>query len=142
MKQKESFWQAVKFLLFSISAGIIQTVVFTLMYELAKLPYWPSYLTALVLSVVWNFTLNRSYTFQSAANVPVAMAKVFGFYCVFTPVSTVLGSWFEKDLGVNGFVVLLATMVVNLITEFLFCKYVVYRGSIGTRKKSTDGAKA
>ncbi len=135
MKKNENFWQAFKFLLFSISAGVIQTVTFTLMYELAQLPYWPSYLVALILSVLWNFTLNRTYTFQSAANVPVAMAKVFGFYCVFTPVSTVAGSWLEKDLGVNGFLVLAGTMAVNFVTEFLFCKYVVYKNSIGTRKK-------
>lgn len=125
--------QAIKFFLFSTSAGIIQTVSFTLIKELLKVPYWPAYLTALILSVVWNFTLNRRYTFQSAANVPVAMAKVFGFYVVFTPVSTYLGQ-VASDAGVNSYIILAVTMLTNLVTEFLFCKFVVYRGQENTRE--------
>ena len=82
---KSELWRSLKFLLFSISAGIIQVASFTLLNELLHLNYWISYLVSLILSVVWNFTLNRKYTFQSAANVPVAMLKVAGFYLVFTP---------------------------------------------------------
>ncbi len=126
--------QAIKFALFSTSAGIIQTVSFALINELMNVPYWPAYLTALILSVVWNFTLNRRYTFQSAANVPVAMAKVFGFYLVFTPVSTWLGQ-VATDRGVNEYIVLAVTMLSNLILEYLFCKFVVYRGQENTREK-------
>lgn len=133
MKSK-SFWQVLKFTLFSISAGIIQVVSFTLINELLAWPYWPAYLLSLVLSVVWNFTLNRRYTFQSAANVPVAMAKVFGYYLVFTPLSTWLGALAE-GAGVNEYIVLAATMLTNFITEFLFSKFVVYRGQENTRAK-------
>lgn len=133
MKSK-SFWQVLKFTLFSISAGIIQVVSFTLINELLAWPYWPAYLLSLVLSVVWNFTLNRRYTFQSAANVPVAMAKVFGYYLVFTPLSTWLGALAE-GAGVNEYIVLAVTMLTNFITEFLFSKFVVYRGQENTRAK-------
>ena len=91
MKKKKNLWQAVKFTLFSISAGVIQIGSFALL-ELFIQDYWVPYLTSLVLSILWNFTLNRRYTFQSAANVPVAMAKVFGFYLAFTPLSTWLGN--------------------------------------------------
>lgn len=128
-----SFWQALKFTLFSVSAGIIQVVSFTLINELLVLPYWPAYLISLVLSVVWNFTLNRRYTFQSAANVPVAMAKIFGFYLVFTPLSTWLGTLAEGS-GVNEYLVLAVTMLSNFVLEFLFSKFVVYRGQENTRK--------
>lgn len=128
-----SFWQALKFTLFSVSAGIIQVVSFTLINELLVLPYWPAYLISLVLSVVWNFTLNRRYTFQSAANVPVAMAKIFGFYLVFTPLSTWLGALAEGS-GVNEYLVLAVTMLSNFVLEFLFSKFVVYRGQENTRK--------
>ena len=133
MNSKQTVWQAVKFTLFSASAGIIQVVSFALLNELIGWKYWPSYLIALTLSVLWNFTLNRRYTFQSAANVPVAMAKVFGFYLVFTPVSTYLGSLAEKG-GVNDFVILIITMLANFVLEFLFCKFVVYRGQEDTLK--------
>jgi len=133
--EKKSFWQVVKFTLFSISAGIIQVVSFTLLNELALLPYWPACLISLVLSVLWNFTLNRRYTFQSAANVPVAMAKVFGFYLVFTPLSTWLGHLAETS-GVNEYIVLAVTMISNFVLEFLFCKFVVYRNQEYTRKDS------
>ena len=133
MKDKKQLWQAVKFTLFSISAGIIQVGSFALM-ELFIQDYWIPYLTSLVLSILWNFTLNRRYTFKSAANVPVAMAKVFGFYLVFTPLSTYLGDLAE-GAGVNDFVILIVTMLCNFVLEFLFCKFVVYRGQEDTLEK-------
>lgn len=136
LSKKENLFQAIKFALFSASAGIIQAVVFALLHELTRLPYWPAYLTALVLSVLWNFTLNRRYTFKSAANVPVAMLKVFGYYCVFTPVSTVLGNYLAESVGWPDYLVLAGTMILNFVTEFLFCRFVVYRNSINTREEA------
>lgn len=131
---KTSAWQVIKFTLFSVSAGIIQIGSFTLINELLHWAYWPAYLTSLVLSVLWNFTLNRRYTFQSAANVPVAMAKVFGYYLIFTPLSTWLGALAE-GAGVNEYIVLAVTMLSNFVTEFLFCKLIVYRNQENTRTK-------
>ena len=134
MKKKELL-RSLKFLLFSVSAGIIQIGAFTLLNELAPLDYWLSYLIALVLSVVWNFTLNRRYTFQSANNVPVAMLLVFAFYCVFTPAST----WLEHRLTEvhhwNEYLVTAVNMVLNFVLEFLYDRFVVFRGSIDTREK-------
>ncbi len=132
-KEKGQVMQALKFTLFSISAGIIQIVSFAIL-ELFIKEYWIPYLTSLVLSILWNFTLNRRYTFQSAANVPVAMAKVFGFYLVFTPISTWLGNLAEQNGG-NDFVILLLTMLANFVLEYLFCKFVVYRGQENTRSE-------
>lgn len=129
---KKNFLQALKFTLFSVSAGIIQVGAFA-MLEIFIKTYWIPYLVSLVLSILWNFTLNRRYTFQSAANVPVAMAKVFGFYLVFTPLSTYLGDLAEAN-GVNDFLILILTMLANFVLEFLFCKFVVYRGQENTRK--------
>ena len=133
MKDKKQVWQAVKFTLFSISAGIIQIGAFALLEIFIK-DYWIPYLTSLVLSILWNFTLNRRYTFKSAVNVPVAMAKVFGFYLVFTPLSTYLGNVAEGH-GINDFLILIVTMLANFILEFLFCKFVVYRGKEDTLSK-------
>ena len=130
---KAPLWQAVKFTLFSISAGIIQIGSFALLEIFIK-DYWIPYLTSLILSILWNFTLNRRYTFKSAANVPVAMAKVFGFYLVFTPLSTYLGDLAE-GVGTNDFVILIVTMLANFVLEFLFCKFVVYRGQEDTLTK-------
>lgn len=130
--EKTSFAQMLKFTLFSISAGIIQTVSFTLLNELLDWPYWPAYLIALIASIVWNFTFNRRYTFKSAANVPVAMAKLLGFYAVFTPLSTWLGQLAE-NAGINEYIILIVTMLCNFVLEFLFCKLVVYRGQENTR---------
>lgn len=132
MKDKKQLWQAVKFALFSASAGVIQVGSFALL-ELFIQDYWIPYLISLVLSVLWNFTLNRKYTFKSAANVPVAMAKVFAFYLVFTPLSTYLGNMAE-GYGVNDFIILIVTMLANFVLEFLFCKFVVYRGQEDTLK--------
>lgn len=132
-ENKKQFWQALKFTLFSISAGIIQIGAFALLEIFIK-DYWIPYLTSLVLSILWNFTLNRRYTFKSAANVPIAMAKVFGFYLVFTPLSTYLGNMAE-GYGVNDFLILVVTMLANFVLEFLFCKFVVYRGKEDTLNK-------
>ncbi len=126
-KSKE-MQRAIKFTLFSISAGVIQVGSFALLEIFIK-DYWIPYLISLVLSILWNFTLNRRYTFRSAANVPIAMAKVFGFYLVFTPLSTYLGHLAE-GVGVNDFLILLITMLSNFVLEFLFCKFVVYRGQV------------
>lgn len=128
--KKKSFWQVLKFTLFSISAGIIQVGSFAILEIFIK-DYWIPYLISLVLSILWNFTLNRRYTFKSAANVPVAMAKVFGFYLVFTPLSTYLGELAENQGG-NDFLILAVTMIANFVLEFLFCKFVVYRGKEDT----------
>ena len=129
-EKKKPLWQAVKFTLFSISAGIIQIGSFALI-ELFIKDYWIPYLISLVLSILWNFTLNRRYTFKSAANVPAAMAKVFGFYLVFTPLSTWLGHLAETA-GVNDYIILAVTMISNFLLEFLFCKLVVYRNKEDT----------
>ena len=136
----KSLWQAVKFTLFSISAGLIQVGSFALL-ELFIKDYWIPYLISLVLSILWNFTLNRRYTFKSAANVPGAMAKVFGFYLVFTPLSTWLGSVAE-GFGWNDFLILAITMIANFVLEFLFCKLVVYRGKEDTLKTENKAGKS
>lgn len=131
-KEHKELWRTIKFALFSISAGLIQISSFALLYDLLHIRYWVSYLTALVLSVLWNFTFNRRYTFKSAANVPIAMLKVFGYYCVFTPLTILLGEYLEGTLGWDGNIVTLINMALNLITEYLFQKYVVYRKTIDT----------
>lgn len=130
--KKKSLLQALKFTLFSVSAGIIQVGSFALL-ELFIQTYWVAYLISLTLSVVWNFTLNRRFTFKSAANIPIAMAKVFGFYLVFTPLSTWLGHLAE-GAGAHDFLILAVTMIANFVLEFLFCKFVVYRGQEDTLK--------
>ena len=135
MSSKKQFWQALKFTLFSVSAGVIQIGSFAVLEIFIK-DYWVPYLISLVLSIVWNFTLNRRYTFKSAANIPAAMAKVFGFYLVFTPLSTYLGHLAEGH-GVNDFLILAVTMLSNFVLEFLFCKFVVYRGKEDTLNRDT-----
>ena len=135
-EKKKEIIRTIKFTLFSISAGLIQTVSFTLLNELLHLEYWISYLIALILSVVWNFTLNRKFTFCSANNVPVAMLKVACYYAVFTPLST----WWTAVLtgvvfGWNEYLVLAITMLSNFVTEYLFDRFVVFGKSIDTAKK-------
>ena len=153
-KSKGGVWQFIKFALFSASAGIIQILSFTLMSEvIIKLPflqnlmetnrtfskimsneYGPMYLIALLLSVIWNFTFNRRFTFQSAANVPVAMLKVLAYYVVFTPLSTWLGHWLSDTLAWNEYLVTLLNMLLNFATEYPYQKFVVFAGSIDSKK--------
>lgn len=133
-EKKAELLRSVKFTLFSISAGVIQIGSFTLLNELLHLDYWASYLIALVLSVLWNFTLNRRYTFHSANNVPVAMLKVALFYAVFTPASTWLEHWLTTGCGWNEYLVTAINMVLNFVLEFLYDRFFVFRGSIDTNE--------
>ncbi len=134
-RRKEAF-RAIKFALFSASAGIIEFAVFTLMEKFTDLRYWPCYLTALICSVLWNFTLNRHFTFQSANNVPVAMLKVAAFYCVFTPVTTIGGDYLAEDLGWNPYLVTGLNMACNLITEYLYDRFFVFGKTIDTNSRA------
>ncbi len=127
--------RAVKFALFSVSAGLIQIGSFTLFNEVFHWSYWVCYLLSLILSVLWNFTLNRRYTFRSAANVPVAMAKVAAYYAVFTPLSTWLGNWLVSGLGWNEYLVTALNMILNFVTEFLYQRWFVFGKSLDTLEK-------
>ena len=132
-KDRKELFRALKFTLFSISAGLIQIAVTFLLAQFVitdEALYWIPYLIGLICSVVYNFTINRKFTFHSAANVPVAMLKVFAFYCVFTPASTLWVKYFTETLHWNEILVQAGTMLVNFVTEYLFTRYVVYRNQV------------
>ncbi len=133
-QKKEEILRFIKFLLFSASAGLIEIISFTLLNTLTPWQYWPCYLIALVLSVVWNFTFNRRFTFHSAANVPAAMLKVLAYYAVFTPLSTLLGNWLSGTLGWNEYLVTILNMLLNFATEYPYQKFVVFAGTIDSNK--------
>lgn len=129
MNAKE-IWRFVKFGLFSASAGIIEMGSFALLNEFTGWSYWPCYLIALILSIVWNFTLNRKYTFHSDANVPRAMMLLFAYYAVFTPLSTWWGDYMAEQVGWNEYLVTAINMIANFITEFLFQRFVIYGNTV------------
>lgn len=135
---KKELIRTLKFTLFSVSAGIIQILLFTILNELLHLDYWVSYISSLVASILWNFTINRKVTFKSSNNVKISMLLVFLFYLVFTPVSTVLGNLAEGS-GVNEYIVLAVTMISNFVLEYLYTRYVVYRNSCDTAAKQDKG---
>ncbi len=125
--------RVLKFTLISISAGIIQTIIFTLLNLITE-SYWLSHLPSLIISVIWNFTINRKITFKSANNVKKAMLLVLLFYVIFTPSSTILGNVLEQK-GVNDFVIEVVMLLANFILEYLYCRFVVYRNSCDTTIK-------
>ncbi len=133
--EKKEVLRTLKFALFSISAGVIQMLSFTLFEEVLHLTHWLAYLISLVLSVVWNFTFNRKFTFHSAANVPIAMLLVGAYYAVFTPLSTWWTKLLTENAGWNEYLVLILTMIINFVTEFLYDRFVVFRKSIDTTLK-------
>lgn len=138
--KKKEIIRAAKFTFFSISAGLIEMASFALLEWLTPWPYWPNYLIALVLSVVWNFTLNREFTFKSANNIPVAMLKVAVFYAVFTPASTLGGNYLAENLGVNDFIVTIINMICNFVLEYLYDRFIVFGKSIDTKDNKPDSS--
>lgn len=134
---KKELLRVIKFTLFSLSAGIIQLGSFALLNEFVfKTGYWIQYLISVVLSVIWNFTLNREFTFKSAANVPIAMIKTLVFYVFFIPFSTIGGAWLEPYA--NEYVILIGTMLINFVTEYLYQRFYVFKNSIETKVKSVN----
>ena len=134
MKETKREWiRVLKFVLFSASAGVIQFGSFALLNECTGWRYWPCYLISLLLSIVWNFTFNRRFTFKSNANITRAMLLVLAFYAVFTPVTTCLGDWLAEDLMWNEYLVTIINMLLNLSSEYLYQRYVVYRNKIDNR---------
>ena len=129
---KKELIRSIKFFLFSASAGLIQALTIVLCNEVFHLNNEISYLIGLILSVIWNFTLNRRYTFQSANNVPKAMLQVFCFYLVFTPLSTLLGNWLAEGLGWNEYIVTIINMLLNFVLEYLYDRFYVFKDSMDT----------
>lgn len=133
MKKSREWVRVLKFVLFSASAGVIQLGSFTLLNEFTSWKYWPCYLISLLLSILWNFTFNRRFTFKSNANITRAMLLVLAFYAVFTPTTTLFGNWLAEDLLWNEYLVTIINMLLNLSLEYLYQRYVVYRNKIDNR---------
>lgn len=136
-KKIKEFWRFVKYWLIAGSAALIEFGVETFMKNVCKLDgeyWWISYTTGLVLSVIWNFTINRKYTFKSANNIPIAMLKVALYYVVFTPLSLFFGDWLVTKVGWNGDLVTVINILINGITEFLYQRYFVFGKSIDTNE--------
>lgn len=124
---KKEIIEAIKFTIFSISAGIIEIVIFTIFTEFTNLNYWICYLTALIASILWNFTLNRKFTFKSSNNIPIAMTKVALFYAIFTPITTICGNYLVEKLLWNDYIVTALNMILNFVLEFLYDKFFVFK---------------
>ncbi len=135
VKNTKEIIRALKFTVISLSAGIIQIASFTLLNEVFKLQNpETSHLIALILSVVWNFTINRKITFKSSNNIVKSMILIALFYVVFTPASTFFMKW-ATGAGWNEYLVEGINMLANFVLEFLFTRFVVYRNSCDTAEK-------
>lgn len=135
MKKNKEWVRILKFVLFSASAGVIQFGSFALLNEFTTWRYWPCYLISLILSILWNFTFNRRFTFKSKANITRAMLLVLAFYVAFTPATTILGDWLAEDMLWNEYLVTIINMLLNLTLEYLYQRFVVYRNRIDNRDK-------
>ena len=137
-EKKKELIRALKFILFSISAGFIQIVSFTLLEELTPWTYWPCHISSLTLSVIWNFTFNRKFTFKAANNVPIAMLKTLAFYAVFTPATALLGQFLTETWGWNSYAVEAINMILNFVLEYLYQRFFVFGKSIDTMENKDE----
>ena len=134
MKNKKELIRMIKFTLFSASAGIIELGLFTILDSFTSFNYWVCYLPALIASILWNFTLNRNFTFKATNNVPIAMLKIGIFYLIFTPASTMFGNYLAESLHWNGILVTVINMLLNFVLEFLYDRFFVFKESIDTKE--------
>ena len=135
-KDRSELIRTIKFVLFSISAGVIEFGSFELLNILTPWSYWVKHIISIVLSVLWNFTLNREFTFRSANNVPIAMLKVAAFYAVFILVTTIMGNYLVQTCGWDDTVVKILTMLLNFVTEYLYDRFIVFGKSIDTNSRA------
>jgi putative flippase GtrA len=142
-KLRTEIFRTLKFVLFSASAGIVQVLSFALLNELLQVTHWVAYLISLILSVIWNFTFCRKFTFRSNTNPWLGLLKLCGFYIVFTPLST----WWtaaltEPAYGIlwNEYLVLAITMISNFVLEYLYDTFVVFRGTIDSAVEDKEKA--
>lgn len=151
---KKEVLRAVKYTLFAISAGIIQIVsslalkaildnfldesqTMVFIHEM-PISSFVAETVGLALSIIWNFTFNRKFTFKAANNVPVAMLLAFLFYVPFYPFQTWYIAVVESKLahiGFWAFVIAQGTvMIINFVLEFLWQQFVVFRGKVDTNE--------
>ncbi|MFT8728183.1 MAG: GtrA family protein [Liquorilactobacillus ghanensis] len=139
---RKELLRTIKYFTFTTSAGVVEMSSFTLLTQFSSFPYWSRYLVALVLSVIWNFSLNRRFTFKSNNNIPIAMLKVVFYYSIFTPISTIGGNYLVTVLHWNDYLVTIINLLCNGITEYLYQRFFVFGATLDSREiirhKPTD----
>lgn len=131
---KKEWVRTIKFTLFSISAGVIQFISFAFLNGICGVTEWIANIISIVLSVLWNFTINRKLTFKSANNVKIAMLLVALFYLAFVPLSSLFHDVCAKA-EINALLVEVIVLISNFVLEFLYCRFIVYRNSCDTAVK-------
>lgn len=142
-KGKAALIQAIKFTLLSITAAGVEVASFALMVWINSLtgwfPFWVSQSVSIALSVIYNFTVNRHFTFKSANNVPIAMLKVALFYVFFIPLTS-WGGQILSNMGWADWLLKGISLLLNFVGEFLWWKFVVFRGSENTNSLAVKQA--
>jgi len=136
LKEKDdhkSTKQALKFMFFLIIAEIIQAALFTLFSEIFLLDAWKCHLISQIFSVFLLFFLNHHYTFKASERLFTALLLTAVFYLFFTPLSTL----YVREMAArhNRYLVELSILLINLVLEFLYSKYLVYGYLYNHKKK-------
>ena len=133
----KEFFRTIKYFIVAASAGLIQFGVNVLLFKVTPMPYWICYDIALILSVIWNFTINRKATFKSVGNIPIAMLKVLGYYAVFGPIATVAAVFVKED-NPYYWLITIGLIIINGVTEYLFMRLFVFRKEIDSAVKAKE----
>ena len=142
-EKRKTLFQIIKYAICTASAGLIEFITFTILTKTPilssmanekvwfftenNLAWFVATAIALFLSIVWNFTINRKFTFKSAGNVPRAMSLAFLFYVPFFPFKLWFNSYMPEHLGVDSLLIEVITMLINGVLEFCWQKFVIYR---------------
>lgn len=155
-EKRKTIRQFIKYALCAASAGIIQFLTFTILQavipddgktihflvEDMSVVTFSATTVALCLSILWNFTLNRKFTFKDAGNVPKAMILAFIFYIPFYPFQTWYVHTIKELLGASinidaaGIIAEGTVMIMNFILEFIWQKFVVFRKEKPTQEQA------
>ena len=132
--KNQQFIQFIKFTLFSASAGAIQLLSTTILHQWTGWLldyYWLAYIIGLTLSVIWNFTFNRKFTFKAANNIPLAMTLVIIYNCIIVVPLALGGDALVNLWGEQwGILVTAISLLINFITEFFWDKYIVFNQKV------------
>lgn len=135
LTKKQQFLQLLKFTAFSLSAGIIQFLLQSTLFDWTHvLTYWQAYPIALTASVIWNFTFNRKFTFKASSNVPIAMVLVVIYNLLIVVPFAILGEYLVQLWGdAYGMLVTVLLLLFNFVTEFFWDKFVVFNDKLVTK---------
>lgn len=123
---KKTFFQAIKYLMVGGSSAVIELVLFQLLSAVFAIPLAAANVTAVVVSTVFNFLVNRNVTFKSTSSSLRSLVLYLLLFAFNTTFSTVVISLLAAQ-GVYPLVAKVCTMACIVLWNFVLYKKIIFK---------------